>query len=262
MTKIKKMKKMLINLYLVILTTLLLSINTLCASLTEAEYRQIQPYLIPEDHPIKEKLDAIFTKSRAIADEKALKKAGFKWYERHSRRHIYVGKHPKLKGVLVKFLLDSNKEGNDIDMCMRRVLGAKAIREAITLHGYKKIFKVPKKWIYVLPDDPSPPDTYDRKKVILIVEKMNILDDYNNESCWKSTDYIYKDLLVALHTLISNVGLFDSVHPDNIPFCEDGKIAFIDTEHFHIWPVKEKKLTHRLPKKYREFWLNLIKKDN
>lgn len=236
----------------------LLTNGLLFGGLTESEYAKIEPYLLPQDHPLKAKLDSIFSKSRATADESTFKKAGFKWYKRRSEHHVYVAKHSKLKGVLLKLLLDCNLGKNDFDMALRRVKGADEIRKAIASHGYKKLFKVPKKWVYILPDSPEPPPGYDKRKVIVVAEKLDILDDYENESCWKSTSYVNKNLLVCLHTLISELGLLDSVFIDNIPFCEDGKIAFIDTEHFHIWPVPESRLTQRLPKKYRGFWVDLI----
>lgn len=237
----------------------LLVLNSLLfGALTQEEYNQIEPYLIPNEHPIKIKLDAIFSQKRAVADEASFKKAGFKWYKRRSEHHVYVAKHSKMKGYLFKLLLDSNIGKDDFDMCLRRVRGASEIRKAIAQHGYKKLFKVPQKWVYILPDTPEPPSQYDKRKVIVVAEKMDILNDYDNESCWKSSSYVNKNLLICLHTLISEVGLLDSVYVDNIPFCEDGKIAFIDTEHFHIWPVPESRLTQRLPKKYRGFWVDLI----
>lgn len=69
---------------------------------------------------------------------------------------------------------------------------------------------------------------------------------------------VSKDLLNALYNLLQMLGLIDSVYITNIPFAKDGKIAFIDTEHFHKWPVKFNRLSHSLSNEMNLYWMSLI----
>lgn len=48
--------------------------------------------------------------------------------------------------------------------------GAELIAKIIEKNGFQEIFKVPKKWIYVLPDQPKAPKGYMQKKSILVEE--------------------------------------------------------------------------------------------
>ena len=91
--------------------------------------------------------------------------------------------------------------------------------------------KVPHKWIYPLPADPSPKEKEGiyRKNFILVTEEMDILSRKKNRKAYNKR--ITKKHLIALYTLINECGLLDSVYADNVPFCKDGKMAFIDTEH-------------------------------
>jgi hypothetical protein len=39
-----------------------------------------------------------------------------------------------------------------------------------------------------------------------------------------------------------------------MPFCRDGRIAIIDTEYHHKWPVPFYKLTKYFPKDLQSYW--------
>lgn len=234
--------------------------------LTEAEntpippdiLEQIKPYLLPKNHPARKTLDRMFKKQRPTADIISLRKAGFRVKQRKSDNHIYVVSHAKLQDYLLKCLLDSQVGYSDINTCFERIKGANKISEVINKYGFNKFFKVPKKWIYLLPKGQKTPDHYEQKNMILVVEKLNIMRPIANREHWYSSKAVSKELLTALHTILSEVGLSDSVYIDNIPFCSNGKIAFVDTERFNLWPVPFHRLTHNLSDRRKELWLELI----
>ena len=115
--------------------------------------------------------------------------------------------------------------------------GGSVSLKCIAAHHYESIFKVPKKWIYLLPDEPSPPHHYLRKVFILVEEDMDLYDDKTNEKRWGSR-WVTEDLLEALFTLTTELGLADCTKPKNCPFSMDGKVAFIDTQTFNTGYVK------------------------
>lgn len=201
-----------------------------------AVWDALAPHFLPEDHSIKDQLDLIFAASRVIQSPETIKKAGFKFVRSHSAKRIQVVKHAKMKGYLFKFFTDEQPFGGVWVDFAKRIEGAFHIEQAIKAHGYKELFKVPKKWIYPLPITPSPPLQLLRKDFILVVEDMHILKDKRNTFFWRSVA-LNKERMDALYLLLQELGLFDSVYPDNIPFCKDGKQAFIDTQHFHGWPI-------------------------
>ena len=60
---------------------------------------------------------------------------------------------------------------------------------------------------------------------------MQLLDHTANLKAFKKR--MTPTILEHLYILLSEEKLIDSVYPDNIPFTHSGKIAFIDTEHWH-----------------------------
>jgi len=219
------------------------------------------PYFLPEDHPIKKELDSIFSnKKRVIKNEKSLKKAKFKIIREGKYRHPYVVSHPNMQGYLLKLYTDkqgySNRKGKRF---LSRILGAQFIQETVNIHSYNSLFKIPKKWIYPLPAEPSPPNKkkYSRKDFVLVVEDMDILKQEKNYGMWKSTA-ITPQTLDALYLILDEVGLCDSISAFNLPFSNDGKIAFIDTEYYHRWPIRFYRLAHYLSHEMKEYWKLLI----
>lgn len=216
---------------------------------------ELQPHLLPKDHPIKPALDKLFSERITLTSE-TMGKAGFLTPKQRPSSHIVASKHSKLKGYLVKLYTDDFPVWEEWRYWLERIIGAKYTKEAIKELGYEAIFKVPKKWIYPLPDVPVPAG-FHRKYFILVVEDMKLLKSHQNYNNWESVTMTPKRLK-AYYDVIQKVGLEDAVYPFNVPFTrEEGVQAFIDTERHHRWPVRFHKLNEYLSPKMLKYWLKL-----
>lgn len=214
-------------------------------------WNNVQPYLLPSNHPLKSKLDQIFLKMRATANSVAMTMAGFKSLDVWRWDKVYVAKHPDLKGYLIKAYLDDHLFMDDKTL-VNRIIGAENLRSGINAYGYQSFLKVPHKWLYPLPDSPSTLPGLHPKHFILIVEDMDIVDKQKNEKMYHNS--MSEKQLAALYVLINNFGLADSIYIYNIPFSKDRKIAFVDTERHGLWPVNFEKLTPSLNSKMKKCW--------
>jgi hypothetical protein len=224
-------------------------------------WQQVQPYLMPDDHPAKERLDQIFSTSRAFCDQKSMEAAGFDPAKPQHCSQIIVTRHPHLKEYVIKAYLDEQpyrKDRPEYYYWIARATGAQLIRQAIADHNYGHLFKVPQKWIYLLPDEPSPPPGYLRKMFILVEEDMEIFNDRINEKLWRSR-WVTKERLKALYTIVTELGLFDCAKPSNCPFSKDGRNAFVDTQSYDKGFVRYEKLTPYLSSSMQQYWRKLIK---
>lgn len=216
----------------VLLLGCLLFVSTLGAYernpyVSDEAWNSVSPYFVPENTPEKAALDAIFSKKGVLTSLKSLSNAGFLIIT-NPKDKILLLSHPNLKGYLLKVYLDS-QEIPEWHCFMRRARGARVVQDAINFHGYQHIMKVPRKWIYPLPADPTPAKVGSRKNFVLLVQKIDILNDKKNRKAFK--EKMTQEILNALYNLMTTYLLIDSVYADNIPFCKDGKIAFIDTEY-------------------------------
>ena len=143
---------------------------------------------------------------------------------------------------------------------IHRINGAETIRACIKEYGLQSNFKVPHKWIYPLPKNPSPPNNskYIRKNFILVCENMQIQSHETNEKLYKKK--FTRNLMDGLYTIFQVCGLYDSVYVFNVPFCKDGRIAIIDTEYYYKWPVPYSKMTGKFPKKLQSYWQKITNK--
>lgn len=222
---------------------------------------KIAPYLLPYDHPVKARLDRIFSQARVILSVKSMQKAGFICPKPRKFTHLIVTKHPALPGYIIKAYLDAQryyKNKPEYDHWIKRIQGAHAIRQYIQEKHLEPLFKVPRKWIYLLPVEPEILEGFLKKYTILVEEDMDILDKVENNLRWES-DIVNETLLDILYALLSELGLRDCAKPDNIPFAEDGRICFIDTETYNASHVLYEKLTPFLSKPMRRYWEKLIK---
>jgi hypothetical protein len=222
-------------------------------------WEKVRPYFLPENHPAKPKLDRIFSAKRVILTPETFRDAGFKRYRQGRFSRIMASPHSDMPEYFFKGFPDSElnvktgwyKLGT-------RIEGAKAVKKWIDENKLQSTFTVPNKWLYPLPEHPSPPKSsrYLRKNFILVAENMRILEHDKNEKAYKTK--VTKKFLDQLYRLFDDVGLYDSVYAFNIPFCKNGKIAVIDTEYFYRWPVPFHKMTKYFSKEMREYWEHLI----
>lgn len=231
------------------------------AKVTDQEWQEVLPFLLPEESEIKEKLDALFNDSRVILNSSSLKIAGFTTSRPQEFSLIVVTKHPDFPRYIFKIYLDNQKqkpEDKAQHYFLKRVKGSRAVQKCIDEHQLDGFFKVPRKWIYPMPAYEGQVKKYSHKNFILVEEDMEILDTKSNIKAWKST-LVTKDLLVGLQIIITEVGLIDCAKIDNIPFSKDGKVAFVDTESFGFPKVPLYRLKGYIPSHMRSFWSKLIK---
>lgn len=220
-------------------------------------WKQVAPYLIPDEHPIKPILDKIFS-SRATLNRRTMRHAGFKKTEIRRWTHIVVSTHPDLPGYIFKIYLDAQCYHNNCSEHKHwttRVRGARAVQKILDKKQWNHLFKVPKKWIYALPEYPKPPDEFLRKNFILVEEKFDLVNEKENKKAWRK--WITKEHLDALYYILKSTGLRDCIKIHNIPFSIDGRISFIDTDSYKKGGVPYSKLNEHLSQKMQQYWFTL-----
>lgn len=154
------------------------------------------------------------------------REAGFKIL-RESANKIVVASHPSVEGYLFKKYVNSGKREDPADQLenyVTRVEGACKLRALIADRRLRNV-AVPRKWLRELP---ACFGSRGKPAHVLIVDQLDIVDSDESEREYGriSTD-VLRDLIVVLHAFRG----LDST-AKNVPFTSDGKIAFIDTEHW------------------------------
>lgn len=224
----------------------------------------IAPYLLPLDHPAKPALDAIFSQSRVIENEKSLVDAGFELIAGPMPlSFIIVARHPQVPGYVFKIYLDSEKRCRKQvphwQWLARRCAGAFGIRQIIER---EKIcyFAVPDKWLYLLPIYPYSKET-NPQPVILMETDMEPVSYEETQRMWKTAatrkhlDELYCILKYG-HGGNGTVFLYE-----NVPFTKQGKFAFTDTEDPRAKLVL-KNVKRYLSKDMQRYWESLIQADS
>jgi hypothetical protein len=222
---------------------------------SEEVWQMVRPYLLPSNLPVKKKLDEIFKRRRVLANQESVRKAGFPKSAQRQYSRCTVSAHPYLEGFIIKMFTDDVLDVCDYQQWIHRIEGAKSIQATIDKKGYGHLFKVPKKWIYPLPASPAPGEH--GKNFILVAEDMKIYKHEKNTSRWKS-DLMNKERANAMYVIMNENGLADSIYPFNIPFCKDGKQAFIDTEYHHRWPIHYEIMFSFFSQKMSQYWQKLV----
>lgn len=224
----------------------------------ESLWKELEPYFLPYDHPLRPRLDRIFTKRRATENSESMSKAGFLKSKPSKVTHVLVSKHPKLTGYLIKAHLDDQEPRyghKEHVFWVLRIKASRIVAEEIKNRNLSHIFTVPQKWIYPLPAEPSPEYYVDRKNFILVVKDVHVHKE--NVRMWRECYKVNKENLEQLYWFVSDLGLWDCCKIENIPFTSDGHIAFVDTECIYRWPVNFSKLTQALSPRMKKFWLTL-----
>lgn len=224
---------------------------------SEELWNTLFPYFLPEYSSEKAALDYIFCKRRVLSSIQSMCKSGFIILTPPDDK-IVVAKHPYLKGYLVKAYTDK-MDFPDWYMWKKRIDGIRVIKEKIEQHGFQGMMKTPKKWIYPLPAEPSPKKGAPyRKNFILVVEEIDILDYKHNRKAYYKK--MTPEILDAFYMMLTELLLIDSVYADNTPFCKDGRLAFIDTEHSMdtTMPVPISVVAQHLSPAMHAYWEQLI----
>lgn len=234
------------------------------ADFSEETWNELFPYFLPEDSPLKKELDHIFKKRRVLRSKDAMRKSGFLPIVRGEK--IVVARHYRLRGYLVKAYLDRPADHelaktSEEQSWKRRCDGAKIIQDSINRHGYHHLMKVPKKWIYPLPDKHGIKEGYVGSRFILLVEDMEPLSSLKNKKAYR--ERVTPEFLDAFFTITRENRLYDSFHLSNVPFCKDGRIAFLDTEvvNYYLFPLPYYVFKRPLSDEMEAYWDLLIAND-
>lgn len=216
----------------------------------------VKPYLLPSNHPVKYALDKIFSTSRVCLNHRNVAAAGFRNSHPRPYSKTVVSTHPQIPGYLVKMFLDDQKGVEDYFQWIKRIDGANAVSSVIQEYKFDNMFKVPKKWIYVMPAHPAPPNGVERKNFVLVVEDMHLVSPDNNTRRWQNQ--MTRERIDAYYVICHKCGLKDSIYPFNVPFCKDNKQAFIDLEYNHSWPIPFDITFPYFSAPMRDYWRSIL----
>lgn len=183
----------------------------------------IPQYLLPNDHPLQEKIYSLFTDPKMFESPLELEKAGFE-LSPHYEEGFMVSWHPQLPGYVLKKFNNSVSKNKQLENYVTRIKGAEALAALIQKENLKNIV-TPKKWLYRLPDTFSDPISGE-PSYVLIAERMHLLDTKQNRKVYSSR--VSKEIIEELTTVLYHFRGLDS-NLGNMPFTIDHQIAFIDT---------------------------------
>lgn len=238
MIRVQKLKKLLLFSFFLICFCFLSSKNLFSLGpQVQAHPSILEPYLLPDKHPLQEQINHLFENSQMFESVDQLQKSGFEVLPR-VHRGLMVASHSTMNGYLIKKFQNHISQKHQLNNYVSRIRGARALNLFISKNHLKHII-VPKKWLYALPKKFSDSVTKE-KTYILIVEKLDILT--GNGEVAKRYQSIEEPILKELCMVVYRFRGLDSVL-HNMPFTHQNKIAFIDTEK---WNIKRKGFLHSI----------------
>lgn len=170
--------------------------------------------------PIFALVGELFTDPKMFSSFDRFRSAGFDLID-HAETKIMSGSHKRAKSYLFKKYNNDKPGKKQLRNYMHRVEGAKLIRTFIAQNGFSRVV-APGKWLYELPS--SFPERY-----LVVAEKVDLVSRKDTESAYGR---IGKEQMHELANILYHFRGLNSTAA-NLPFTEDGKIAFIDTERWH-----------------------------
>ena len=184
--------------------------------------------------PIYSLVGDLFTDPKMFSSFDRFRSAGFDLID-HAETKIMSGSHKRAKGYLFKKYNNDKPGKKQLRNYMHRVEGVKLIRTFIAENRFSRVV-VPGKWLYELPA--SFPERY-----MIVAEKLQLVSRSDTE---RNYDRISKDQMHELAAILYHFRGLNSTAA-NLPYTEDGKIAFIDTERWHHDKDLLRKVGDRLP---------------
>ncbi len=223
---------------------------------TKQMKKEISPYLLPLDHPVKEVLDQIFSDPSVLESRESLCNAGFSIITRQKKSSIFVVKHPLAPEFVFKLYSNSHPLGREHkpgwECLALRCKNARRVRAIIEANDIQH-FAVPDKWLYVLPAS--------HKKIknqsqflVLVATDMKLVSPQATKIAWKKA--ITPRHLDELYLILSR-GYGSSYLVNNIPFTKENTFALIDLEK----PKREiplARIEKYFSKDMKLYWQNLI----
>lgn len=170
--------------------------------------------------PILFLMGELFTDPKMFGSFDRFNSAGFSLVD-HAPHKIMTGSHKRARGYLFK-KYDNDKPGKkQLRNYMHRVEGSRLIRSFISEKGFSRVM-APRKWLYEL--SPSFPERY-----LVVAEKVDLVSRSDTERAYER---IGKEQMHELANILYHFRGLNSTAA-NLPYTEDGRIAFIDTERWH-----------------------------
>lgn len=220
---------------------------------------ELKDCLLPEDHPLQNQLQFLFQDPHLFASLHHLEQSEFHLLSRNNSK-IMVASHPAIKHYLIKKFSDIIPQHLQLINYVKRIRGARALKEFIYLNRLKHIV-VPQKWIYPLPTQFSNPQTGERS-YLLIVEDMEICSGKGQVKGQTAKRYnkIDKKTLRELCMVVYYFRGLDS-GLCNMPFTHHNQIAFIDTECWDDWNREGflSRVMPYLPQKRQKYALKVLR---
>jgi hypothetical protein len=184
--------------------------------------------------PIVDQLGELFEDPKMFGSFRRFGEAGFRLVD-HPPHKIMIGRHKRAKGYLFKKYNNDKDDDDQLRNYMHRIEGARCMRTFIAERGFTSVV-APKKWLYELPSRfPS--------RYLLVVEKMDIVPALDNVRRYAR---IKEDQLRELATMLYYFRGLNSWIA-NLPYTDEGQIAFIDTERWHHDKELLRKIGDSLP---------------
>lgn len=168
--------------------------------------------------PVFDKLGGLFTDPDMFRSVDRYSAKGFSIVAHHPEK-IMCGRHKRVKGYVFKKFNDRFPKSQLVNY-LRRIEGARLLRRFIDERGFTRV-TVPRKWLYKLPDDF--PERY-----LLVAERLDLRSKEKSEGRYARID---KAQLRELATILYYFRGLNSTL-SNLPYTENGKIAFVDTERW------------------------------
>lgn len=169
--------------------------------------------------PIFEQLPRLFFNKKMFDSVDRFEDAGFKIIP-HAPHKMMVGSHKEAPRYLFKKYNNDHDGSEQLLNYMRRIEGARMLRSFIEQRRFTTVV-APRKWLYELPS--AFPERY-----LVVIEKMDLLSKDATDRSYKR---IGKEQMRELAVILYYFRGLNSTTA-NLPFTEDGKIAFIDTERW------------------------------
>jgi len=189
--------------------------------------------------PIFALVGDLFTDPKMFGSFDRFESAGFRLVD-HSENKILSGSHKLAKGYLFKKYSNDKPGKKQLRNYMHRIEGSQLLRTFITERGFTRVV-APRKWLYELPA--SFPERY-----LLVVEQLDLVSRSETERAYGR---IGKEQMLELAMILYYFRGLNST-PSNLPYTEDKKIAFIDTERWHHDKDLMRKVGDRLPNDRRK----------